>query len=413
MADLEFRNVSKRYRIQHESTATGLVDKLRNRFFPNTEEFWALRDVNFAIEKGEAVGIVGHNGAGKSTILKILSRITAPSDGVVLIRGRLAALLEVGSGFHPELTGRENIFLSASILGMRRAETMTKLDKIIEFAEIEQFIDVPVKRYSSGMYVRLGFAIAAHLDPDILLLDEVLAVGDVAFQRKCLQRVDEMRRSGMTIVFISHDLKAVQDLCTRCILMQRGQMQMDGDPAEVIKGYQSKGQLGRARKVDEERERYGLPKCLLNGITFYSASGESTLKFGTGGPMRVLIRFEAAEPVKRAIFMVRFCAMDSTVQCQFFAPLSQEALNLPVGHGLFEFTTDSLPLQPGFYYIDAGICMDGASHALDWHHNCFTIQMEAARPLEGVCYLPQSSKLVTAGLTEQDVQDIAAGAISR
>src|SRR5262249_50165107 len=207
MIDLKFANVSKRYFIQprinsnHGNNPTKL-----GRIFPYSglQEFWALRDVSFEVHRGDALGIIGCNGAGKSTILKLLSRVSTPTHGEILINGRLSALIEVGSGFHPELTGRENIYLSGSILGMRRREITAKLDSIVEFSGIKAFIDTPVKRYSSGMYVRLGFAIAAHLNPDILLLDEVLAVGDASFQIKCLDRIRHLQSSGTTIIFVSH-----------------------------------------------------------------------------------------------------------------------------------------------------------------------------------------------------------------
>jgi len=241
MHDLEFNHVSKRYRVRSDepTRAAGgnpLARQLR-RFRRRSEEFWAVRDVSFKVERGESLGIIGHNGAGKSTILKLLANITAPSAGEIRISGRLSALIEVGSGFHPELSGRENIYLSGSIMGMRRREIDSKLDSIVEFAGVRQFIDTPVKRYSSGMYVRLGFAIAAHLDPEILLLDEVLAVGDAAFQAKCMARIKELEAGGTTIVFISHDLTAVERLCQRVILMRHGEIALEGRPRDVIKDY--------------------------------------------------------------------------------------------------------------------------------------------------------------------------------
>ena len=218
MIDIRFDRVSKKYLIRREHERRDLPRSFKARFKSfrrRSEQFWALRDVSFEVKRSEALGIIGPNGAGKSTILKLLSNITAPTSGEVGIRGRLSALIEVGSGFHPELTGRENVFLSGSILGMRRREISEKLESIIDFAEVRQFIDTPVKRYSSGMYVRLGFSIAAHLHPDILLLDEVLAVGDAAFQAKCVKRISELKKSGTTIVFISHDLTSVELLCNQ------------------------------------------------------------------------------------------------------------------------------------------------------------------------------------------------------
>src|SRR5262250_473370 len=242
MIDLRFDRVSKRYLIPHEaedrSSPHPWMRKLRS-LWRAPKEFWAVREVSFEVKRGEALGIIGHNGAGKSTILKLLASITTPSAGEITINGRAAALIEVGSGFHPELTGRENVYLNGSILGMSRSEIGRKLESIIDFAEIREFIDIPVKRYSSGMYVRLGFAIVAHLEPEILLLDEVLAVGDLGFQKKCLDRVSALRRAGRTIIFISHDLNAVEALCDRVLLMQRGEIIADGPPGEVIGQYKA------------------------------------------------------------------------------------------------------------------------------------------------------------------------------
>lgn len=214
------------------------------------EEFWALKDVNFEIRRGERVGIIGRNGAGKSTLLKILSRITEPTTGRVEIRGRVASLLEVGTGFHPELTGRENIYLNGAILGMTRREIRAKFDEIVDFAEVEKFLDTPVKRYSSGMYVRLAFAVAAHLEPEILVVDEVLAVGDASFQKKCLGKMEEVAdQQGRTVLFVSHQMPMVASLCNRCLLLRDGYLSDDGKPSSVILGYQNVG-YGGAATVD-------------------------------------------------------------------------------------------------------------------------------------------------------------------
>ena len=205
------------------------------------EEFWAVRDVNFEVRRGEVVGIIGRNGAGKSTLLKILSRITEPSIGRVEIKGRVASLLEVGTGFHPELTGRENIYLNGAILGMSRAEIRKKFDLIVAFAEVEKFLDTPVKRYSSGMYVRLAFAVAAHLEPEILVIDEVLAVGDAEFQKKCLGKMETIASSGRTVLFVSHNLRSISDLCAVAILLERGTVAAAGHPRDVVSRYISGG----------------------------------------------------------------------------------------------------------------------------------------------------------------------------
>jgi len=205
------------------------------------EEYLALRDVNFSIRQGEVVGIIGRNGAGKSTLLKILSRITEPTSGRIGIHGRMASLLEVGTGFHPELTGRENIFLNGAILGMSRVEIKRKFDEIIAFAEVETFLDTPVKRYSSGMYVRLAFAVAAHLEPEILVVDEVLAVGDAEFQKKCLRKMGDVAHAGRTVLFVSHNMQAVTRLCSRCLLLHRGELKMDGPSSQVANAYLNSG----------------------------------------------------------------------------------------------------------------------------------------------------------------------------
>ena len=248
---ISVKNVSKRFLIgAAEEQATTFYDALSSvilsplkRFrrlsqkASSSEEFWALKDINFEVSEGEVIGIIGHNGAGKSTLLKILSRITEPTEGRIEIRGRVASLLEVGTGFHPELTGRENIYLNGSILGMSRAEIDRNYDAIVEFAGIERFLDTPFKRYSSGMGVRLAFAVAAHLDPEILIIDEVLAVGDAQFQRKCLGKMSEVAGSGRTVLFVSHNMTAVENLCERVILLNRGTVSADGESKEVINQY--------------------------------------------------------------------------------------------------------------------------------------------------------------------------------
>jgi lipopolysaccharide transport system ATP-binding protein len=243
---IEVRNLSKRYQLgaigatSLREEASRLWDRVRGIPHPDTKEFWALRDVSFDIQPGEVVGVIGRNGAGKSTLLKILSRITEPTSGTAKLRGRVASLLEVGTGFHPELTGRENVFLNGAILGMTRAEVRRKFDEIVAFAEVDQFIDTPVKRYSSGMYVRLAFAVAAHLEPEILIVDEVLAVGDAQFQKKCLGKMNEVSRTeGRTVLFVSHNLEAIEHLCTSAIYFSHGRLLGAGTPGDMLAIYVS------------------------------------------------------------------------------------------------------------------------------------------------------------------------------
>ncbi len=263
---LSIENLGKRYVIRHQAGVRHQEDAIRNavaEFARNSvrslvrrnngitnrrEEFWALKDVSFDVAQGERIGVIGRNGAGKSTLLKILSRITEPTTGRVTMRGRVASLLEVGTGFHPELTGRENVFLSGAILGMTRAEIKRKFDEIVAFAEIEKFLDTPVKRYSSGMYVRLAFAVAAHLEPQILLVDEVLAVGDAAFQKKCLGKMGEVAGEGRTVLFVSHNMAAVSHLCMRAVWLEQGRVREMGTAGPVIEKYVSEGSLQLAER---------------------------------------------------------------------------------------------------------------------------------------------------------------------
>ncbi len=256
---IEVDRLSKQYRIGETLSYYTLRDEIvqiltapfRRRTKPVSENnhIWALRDVSFTVKQGEVVGIIGRNGAGKSTLLKILSRITDPTGGRITLRGTVASLLEVGTGFHPELTGRENVLLNGALLGMARREIQSKFDEIVAFAEIDRFLDTPVKRYSSGMYVRLAFAVAAHVDPEILIVDEVLAVGDASFQKKCLGRMDDVAKGGRTVLFVSHNMGAVQQLCSRAILLAEGRTVIDGPSEVVVADYMSQGLQRNVERV--------------------------------------------------------------------------------------------------------------------------------------------------------------------
>lgn len=269
---VEVNNIGKRYRIgvsakQYNTlrdTITGLVHNPKSRLhqkMTDDNSFWALKDVTFNVEEGKAIGIIGRNGAGKSTLLKILSRVTEPTEGSAHIRGRVGSLLEVGTGFHPELTGRENIYLNGAILGMKRSEIDKKLDEIIAFSEVEKFVDTPVKRYSSGMYLRLAFAVAAHLDPEILVVDEVLAVGDAEFQRKCLGKMSDVANQGRTVLFVSHNMSAIMRLTDQTVVLERGRVVMQAPTAEAVDYYLSQGYSQEGEHVwkDDEIEKNPAP----------------------------------------------------------------------------------------------------------------------------------------------------------
>ena len=298
MIDLTFDHVSKKYRIYRQSEAQARAPKLvrkAQQLLTGWQDFWALKDVSFQIEQGEAVGIIGHNGAGKSTILKLLYNITAPTKGEIRINGRLAALIEVASGFHPELTGRENVYLNGSLLGMKRREITRQLDSIVDFAGVSQFIDTPVKRYSTGMYLRLGFAIAAHLDPDVLLLDEILAVGDAEFQSKCIERINQLKRDGRTIVFVSHNLAAVESLCDRVFLLRRGELWRTGPPRQVIAEYE---RLLSEMSAAAPSRLTCVPEIASRGNCFgrcFQAAGRRTTTFATGDAIRAEVEYTVHE----------------------------------------------------------------------------------------------------------------------
>ena len=261
------------------------------------ESFWALKDVSFAVRRGEVVGIIGRNGAGKSTLLKILSRITEPSEGYCEIHGRVGSLLEVGTGFHPELTGRENIYLNGAMLGMKRVEIGEKFDEIVAFSEVEKFIDTPVKHYSSGMYLRLAFAVAAHLEPEILIVDEVLAVGDAAFQKKCLNKMQDVGRQGRTVLFVSHSMPAITRLCERAILLDGGRVLRDGPAAEVVAAYLKAGFGTTAvREWPEGDERPGREIADLHAVRVRDEAGTITETVDIRRPVRIEMVYEAWQP---------------------------------------------------------------------------------------------------------------------
>lgn len=304
---VKIQNVSKKYRIGglHPGYMTfremigdlfaAPLRRLRNGS-DSHQELWALSDVNLEVHQGEPIGIIGHNGAGKSTLLKILSRITKPTRGEVEIFGRIGSLLEVGTGFHPDLTGRENVYLNGAILGMRRAEIDRKFDEIVAFAELEKFIETPVKFYSSGMYVRLAFSVAAHLEPEILIMDEVLAVGDAAFQQKCLDKMHSIRQRGHTIFFVSHNMPAVTRLCKRVILLEGGRVKADGEPHSVVNQYiTSSRKTGASREWVDGTNAPGDSVVRLRGVRVCNERGETTAAVDVRRPLRIEVTYDVLD----------------------------------------------------------------------------------------------------------------------
>ena len=315
----------------------------------SSEDFWALRDVSFEVKQGEVVGIIGRNGAGKSTLLKILSRITEPTEGRIRILGRVASLLEVGTGFHPELTGRENIFLNGAILGMHRAEIKRKFDEIVAFAEVEKFLDTPVKRYSSGMYVRLAFAVAAHLEPEILIVDEVLAVGDAEFQKKCLGKMQEVSKGGRTVLFVSHNMTAVQTLCSTAIHLSFGSVAGMGNVNQFVAEY-----LRSAGGAQGGLEPVNLGgRLVLNSMTFFPHAVE------TGAPLDFSIAFSSIEGEKlNELAVLIYSATGSRIAIMDLRPWGVRHLHVGVDGITLRGRIKALPLVEGKYQVGLYVVSD-------------------------------------------------------
>src|SRR5438874_1542760 len=372
-AIITVENLGKKYSLRHQRNEryTALRDMIGEKalgFFKNLksgngvsvskEDFWALKDVSFEVQRGEVVGIIGRNGAGKSTLLKILSRITEPTEGRVRIKGRVASLLEVGTGFHPELTGRENIFLNGAMLGMTRAEIKRKFDEIVAFAETEKFLDTPVKRYSSGMYVRLAFAVAAHLEPDILIVDEVLAVGDASFQRKCLGKMGEVSNEGRTVLFVSHNMAAIRSLTSKALWLDHGRIAADGPTGDVVSEY-------LASTIDEEASgvvdlsenssrrtvsKFTAKRVRFTSVSLLDADDRPMLAFGEGTPLRVDMRFDVREPVRFLELYVRVKSMEGQRLFSSFAGQIESAVYPGRYRSICEIPDN--PLRPGRYVVE-------------------------------------------------------------
>ena len=376
---IQVEQLSKKYIIGHQRDARdglrhALEDAFRSplRWFRQrqvararlSEDFWALKDVSFNVPQGEVVGIIGRNGAGKSTLLKVLSRITEPTSGSVRIRGRVASLLEVGTGFHQELTGRENIFLNGAILGMSKAEIKRKFDEIVAFSEVEKFLDTPVKRYSSGMYVRLAFAVAAHLEPEILIVDEVLAVGDAEFQKKCLGKMGEVSKTGRTVLFVSHNMAATRALCSTAIWMEKGSVKEVGRVGPVSDRYLARLHENPSLDVDltaRPRAAHFGSKLKITRVRFNQGRG-----LWHGQPLEVEIAFECSASVDDVSFGVGFCNRDGPPVLCLDTDLPGERWAVTAGQsGCARLRIPSLHLEPHHYSLYVG-ARSGDGHILDY-----------------------------------------------
>jgi lipopolysaccharide transport system ATP-binding protein len=385
---IKANGLSKKYLIRHRQNSrseslrdeiSGFMGRLGRRApRAHYEEFWALKDISFEINQGDRVGVIGRNGAGKSTLLKILSRITEPTSGRVTIRGRVASLLEVGTGFHPELTGRENIFLNGAILGMKRHEVHRKLDEIVAFAEVEKFLDTPVKRYSSGMYVRLAFAVAAHLEPEILIVDEVLAVGDAAFQRKCLARMSSVGNEGTTVLFVSHNLAAVRNLCGTAILLAEGGIAAHGEVDGVLHDYLTLSQRIDRIPLWERIDRRGSGIIRFVSCSMQDGNGHTVSAFHSGQNVKLFFAFtrDTSCDLRNVVFAVGVDTEMGERIAYFSNDIAGQVFEI-APESVTGFTVDinKLPLTPGLYRLTLYCAVNG--DVADWMQSAATMVVEA------------------------------------
>lgn len=396
---VRFESVSKKFTLslgQPRTVQEIFLRALGRRRPGERASFWALSEASFEIYRGETVGFVGPNGAGKSTLFKLISRILTPTTGHIYVNGRVAALLELGTGFHPDLTGRENIYLNGSLLGLSRRDIGCKLGAIIDFSELGPFIDVPVKHYSSGMYMRLGFSIAVHVEPDILLVDEVLAVGDQAFQQKCQRRVEQLGSSGVTILFVSHSLGDIRRICQRAIWMEGGVVRADGDVEWVTQLYSDhawdmveKGlEDGDETGPDGELTSWGSREIEIDGVSFLDAEGNERQSFSMAEPFRVRIHYSAHRRVENPVFGLAIYRSDGL---HITGPNTQESgRSIPFveGVGWVEWKLESLPLLAGQYDLSVAVYDQKLIHAYDHRHRMISFLVRGNLGSAGVVDLP-------------------------
>lgn len=372
---IKIENLSKKYLIGHKSqngystlreTLIQKASDLAQRFSQpfrssygqvlgnasNTEEFWALKDISFEVKQGDRVGIIGRNGAGKSTLLKVLSRITEPTTGKVTLDGRVASLLEVGTGFHPELTGRENIFLNGAVLGMSKHEIKRKFDQIVTFAEIEKFLDTPVKRYSSGMYVRLAFAVAAHLEPEILIVDEVLAVGDAQFQKKCLGKMKEVGEEGRTVLFVSHNMAAVQNLCKTGIVLDKGLSVFQGEISQAVTTYFNSFSIENSQSLKQRVDRQGKGFVKIHQLEIRDVNGRMNTPFAIGSELSFQVDYVSKHEVRNPRVIIGVYDNLGIGVTRFDTEITGDIPNFLQQNGSITCRTKEMNLSPGQYFIN-------------------------------------------------------------
>ncbi len=384
---LEVDHLTKTFRIHREranSLKQRIAAKGRNRF----DEFTALQDVTFDVSEGEVFGVIGHNGSGKSTLLKCMAGILRPNAGSVRVHRRMSALLELGAGFHPELSGRENVFLNAAILGMGRRDIATRFDEIVAFSGLEKFIDQPVKTYSSGMYVRLAFSVAINVDPRLLIIDEVLAVGDVTFQKRCLEKFVEFRNDGRTIVLVTHDLASVRNMCDRAVWLKQGQVTGEGDPKQLVEAY-TESMLGSMQHTETGSTRRGSGELMINQVEMYVGDDPSpVMRFQTGDDVRFRLFYTATKAVPRPIFSL---IIDALGGATVSAPCSRDVGLVPdvvSGDGWIDIVMPNISLLPGAYDVHTAVQDFNKQHEYDHLQLAARFDVTTGKPYE-------SSGLVT------------------
>jgi ABC-2 type transport system ATP-binding protein len=373
-------DVSKRFRLYKERNQSLKAALMRGKR-ASYDEFWALRNVSFDIPTGSTFGLIGENGSGKSTLLKCIARILRPDTGRVAVDGSMAALLELGSGFHPEMSGRENVYLNGSILGMKKAEIDRKFDAIVDFAGIEQFIDQPVKNYSSGMYVRLGFSVAINIDPDILLVDEVLAVGDAMFQDKCMEKFAEFRRAGKTVVIVSHAMGSMRTLCDNVAWLRHGELIEVGPSNDVVDTYVDEGHVERVEMADGST-RWGSGEARLTKVELLDADGSPTTRAYPGDAVTFRMHFDTSRPIDKPVFGL---ALETIEGVYVWAHHSRDGNFVPdriEGTGSIDLTVPSLPLQAGTYDLNASIVDYTTTHTYDFRRSCHRFDVLSRAPHE-------------------------------
>jgi len=391
---VQFENVSKRFVFTKEQPRSFIETFVS--FFSRTKQdkqhdLWALKDVSFNVMPGQGVGFIGRNGSGKSTILKLISQIIRPNAGRILVRGRISALLELGAGFHPDLTGRENIFLNAAVLGLTEAEVNALYDQIVTFSELGEFIDMPVKHYSSGMYMRLGFSVAIHIRPDILIVDEILAVGDQAFQSKCIDAIMELKRRGTTIIIVSHNLNMIQTLCSHLVWMDNGEVRSVGTTEEVAAqyveySYEREGKLTAVSDFD----RHGDQVIEITAVRLLNANGEEQQQYQTGDEMTIEMAFHANKPIPNPEFGLAIFRQDGVHVNGPNTQLAGIELGIIEGVGTIRYQIKKLPLLPAQYLLTTAVHDSRFPHCYDYHKEAYTFRIipGGTREINGLIDMP-------------------------